>query len=239
VVTFGPGHGQLAARQTGPGLVHLVATAAGPLGGDHVEVCLRIGAGASLMVRSAAATLALPGRSGEPSVVDLVATVEDGGMLDLALEPCVVAAGAELHSTVSFRLAGTAAVFHRERVALGRWGEPAGTWRGSCRADRDDVPLLRHALAAGPGAPGWLPPHAHRAMLTELRLSGRTPDRAATQGGAVALPLSAGGLLLTAVASDLGAARRDAEGALAQLDPFGHLEARPPASPVPVGASGW
>jgi urease accessory protein len=204
-------HGQLAARETGPGTVHLVGAAAGPLGGDRVAIVIRVGPGASLVLRSAAGSVALPSRSHEVACVDLVATVEDGGHLDVALEPCVVAGGAMLYSSTTFHLAGAARLRHREQVALGRWGEPAGTWRGTCHADRDGVPLLRHVLWMGPGWPDWRPPHDHRALLTDHRLGWATPPYAATHGGAVALPLAAGGLLVTATSSTLAAARRDAD----------------------------
>jgi urease accessory protein len=213
------GHGQLAARETGPGTVHLVATAAGPLGGDRVEVAIRVYAGASLSVRSAAASVALPGPSDAVAVVDLVATVEDGGELEVSLEPSVVVARAVLWSSATFHLAGTARVRHREQVVVGRWGEPAGTWRGTFHADRDGVPLLRHAICLGPGSPDWVAPHDYRALLAEHWLGGPTPEYAATRGDAVAMPLAGGGLLVTAVASELAAARRDAGRALAAADP--------------------
>src|SRR5688572_3162363 len=57
--------GQLAVRRTGPSMVHLVATAFGPLGGDDVDVSLVVEEGAALTVRSVAAAIALPAR-GEP-----------------------------------------------------------------------------------------------------------------------------------------------------------------------------
>ena len=207
------GSGQLAARQTGRDTVHLVGTAAGPLGGDRVHIAITVHSGASLSVRSAAASVVLPGLTDAVAVVALEATVEDGGELDVALEPTVVAAGAMLESSVTFHLAGAARVRHREEVTLGRWREPAGTWRGTCSADRSGMPLLRHTLCVGPGSPDWVAPHDHRALLTEHRLGGPTPQHAAaaTSGDAVAMPLAAGGLVVTAVASGLAMARHDAD----------------------------
>ena len=53
------GH-HFAARETGPGVVHLVGTAAGPLGGDDASIVVRLGPGARLTIRSAGATLSKP-----------------------------------------------------------------------------------------------------------------------------------------------------------------------------------
>src|SRR3954463_15563077 len=87
------GSGQLAVRRTGPGTVHLVATAFGPLGGDDGTIRLVGGGGARLWVGSVAAAVALPSRdAARPSVQRVAATV--AGELDLAPEPTVVAARA-------------------------------------------------------------------------------------------------------------------------------------------------
>ena len=53
--------GGLAARRTEADTVHLVAAAATPLGGDTISVRVVVEAGARLRVRSAAATMAMPG----------------------------------------------------------------------------------------------------------------------------------------------------------------------------------
>jgi urease accessory protein len=52
VVTAIRGGHHFAGRETGPGVVHLVGTAAGPLGGDDVEIDVRVGPGARLAVRT-------------------------------------------------------------------------------------------------------------------------------------------------------------------------------------------
>jgi urease accessory protein len=52
----------LVLRATPAGL-HLVGGAAGPLGGDELALDITVGAGACLVVRSAAATLAQPASS--------------------------------------------------------------------------------------------------------------------------------------------------------------------------------
>src|SRR5262245_2404397 len=52
--------GGLAVRRTGPDTVHLIGTAATPLGGDELDIEIVVAAGARLVVRSVAATIALP-----------------------------------------------------------------------------------------------------------------------------------------------------------------------------------
>ena len=55
--------GGIAARATEPNTVHLVSTAATPLGGDTIAVRVVVEPVRALRVRSAAATVTLPGRS--------------------------------------------------------------------------------------------------------------------------------------------------------------------------------
>ena len=55
--------GGVAARATEPDTVHLVSAAATPLGGDTIALRVIVEPGARLRVRSAAATVTLPGRS--------------------------------------------------------------------------------------------------------------------------------------------------------------------------------
>lgn len=197
--------GHFAVRQTAPGTVHLVGTAAGPLGGDEVVIGIDVGAGAHLRIRSSAATIVLPGRVDPVSRLRFDVRVAPGGRLDMALEPTVVCAGADHHVTTVVHLVDDAEATIREDVVLGRAGEAPGSWTGTVHIVRDGVPLLRHTIPAhvlgnGPGAP--------RALISEVR-TGTLADRAGTCGSAVILPLAAGGVLGTATGADLTTARRD------------------------------
>ena len=207
--------GHFAVRETAPGVVHLVGTAAGPLGGDEVEVRIRVGAGARLAVRSVAATLVYPARDVATSAVRVVAEVADGGHLDLAPEPTIVCAGADLTATTRVALAGSATLRLLEEVVLGRANEPPGRWRGRTVVTRDGVPLLSHTLRsdvlsdarrAGPVEPA-------RAVVTLLEVDAARSAAAAqprVRGNAVALPLAApGAILTTAFGRDLAAVRAD------------------------------
>ena len=121
----GPGRGgdDGAGPVAGPGAagarVHLVGTAAGPMGGDVVEVRLVVGPGACLEVAGVAATLVLPARTEPRSRLLLDVEVAAGGRLVCALPPVVVTGRAALEATTRVRLAGDAQVRLVEHVRLG------------------------------------------------------------------------------------------------------------------------
>ena len=191
-----------AARQTGPGVVHLVGTAAGPLGGDDVTIVVHVGPGARLAIRSAGATIVQPGGQVPDSVLRLLLTVEDGGWLDFACEPTVVCHRATHTAEAALELAGSGQLRLLEQVVLGRSNEPGGHWVGRTSLTRDGFPELRHTLRS----PG-LAADGTRVISTLLR-SGveATP---ATCGNAVAMGLAAGGLLVTATGTELLATQAD------------------------------
>jgi urease accessory protein len=203
--------GALAVRRTGPGTVHLVGTAAGPLGGDVVEIDLVVRAGARLELAGVAATIALPGPAGDVATWDVTADVADGATLRCAPQPLVVSRGARLRTTTRLALAPSAAAEVVEQVVLGRYGEDGGTWSGRLVADVGGVPAVRQTqssrlLCAGPRTPGEPVP---RALVSRLLLGAATTAGPTTSGNAVACPLAVGGTLLTAFGADLGAALRD------------------------------
>lgn len=133
--------------------VHLVGTAAGPMGGDVVEVRLTVGPGASLEVAGVAATLVLPAPAhvtdGAPARLLLDVDVAPGGLLVCALPAVVVTGLAALAATTRVRLAGEGQVRLVEHVRLGRHDEPGGHWRGRTDVTRDGVPLLRQTTTLG------------------------------------------------------------------------------------------
>ncbi|MEV6067060.1 urease accessory protein UreD [Nocardia sp. NPDC052001] len=194
--------GGLAARLTGPDTVHLIGTAATPLGGDEVDIRITVGAGARLSVRSVAATIALPGRATPKSFAHWHVEVAAGGELDFDPEPTVVAGGAEHETLSTVRLEDGARLRLRERVQVGRIGEDHGYWSGELNADIGDVPLLRHRLDLGADActdDALSGPRALESILTY-------PDERPAEFTGVAaalLPLAAGGTLFTRTATFL------------------------------------
>ncbi|MGX1809641.1 urease accessory protein UreD [Nocardia sp. NPDC055321] len=191
--------GGLAARHTGPETVHLIGTAATPLGGDELDISIVVGPGARLAVRSVAATIALPGLRTLTSVAHWRFEVGAGGELDVDPEPTVVAGGARHDTFTTVLLGENARLRLRERVQIGRIGEDHGYWSGELRADVGETPLLRHRLELGADAvteDALSGPRALESVLTY-------PDsRAAETAGpeSALLPLAAGGTLFTRTA---------------------------------------
>ncbi|TFV58546.1 UNVERIFIED_ORG: urease accessory protein [Bacillus sp. AZ43] len=200
--------GQLAVRRTGPSSVHLVATAFGPLGGDDARVSLVVEEGAALSVRSVAAAVALPSR-GDPLPSVQRITAEVAGVLDLRLEPTVVAAGAHHVAGLRAVLGPEGVLTATEQVLLGRSGEEPGRWTGTTRVERAGRPLLHTTVGLGPGEAAWLPPVAPRAYASTVHI-GNGEAAVATGEDAVRLPLP-GGWVTTAWGAQLHRVVRVAE----------------------------
>jgi urease accessory protein len=137
-----------------PGGVHLVGSSAGPLGGDRLELAVRVGPGAALTVRSAAATLAQPGPHSGDSRLALTAAVGAGGSLRWVPEPLVLVRGCDHRAALHLTVADGATVMWREGLVLGRHGEAGGSVHSRLRVDRGGRPLVRNDLVAGPHWPG-------------------------------------------------------------------------------------
>ncbi|MGV9611599.1 urease accessory protein UreD [Nocardia xishanensis] len=196
--------GGLAARRTGPDTVHLIGTAATPLGGDEIDVSVAVGPGARLTLRSVAATIALPGAATRMSFARWRFEVADGGELDVETEPTIVAGGADHRVVTTVLLAAGAHLRLRERVQVGRADEERGAWRGDLIADLANLPLLRHRLELGAHTATDDALAAPRALDSELVYP---DDRPVETFGLTAarLPLAAGGSLFTAVGPRLSA----------------------------------
>lgn len=128
-------------RPTGPGRVHLIQAAAGPVGGDELGLDITV-AGTEVAVRSAAATVAHPGPGGAAAYWSVTATVDAGGTLHWWPEPTVVCAAADYRVRLNVDLTEGARLVLRELVVLGRAGEVGGRYRGRLTVRVDGVPLL-------------------------------------------------------------------------------------------------
>ncbi|MCV7179216.1 urease accessory protein UreD [Mycolicibacterium sphagni] len=182
--------GALAARQTEPDTVHLVSAAATPLGGDTIAIRLIVEPGARLRLRSAAATVALPGAGTTQSWACW--HIEAAGELDVDPEPTIVAATARHFSELRVHLAESGRLRIRERVQIGRTDEREGFWSGALHADVAGAPLLRHRVELGQGAVADDALGTPLACVSELRY----PEPAADAAG-ITLALAAGGSLST------------------------------------------
>ncbi|MER6318122.1 urease accessory protein UreD [Streptomyces sp. NPDC001581] len=208
------GEGPLALRRTrGSGAearVMLVGAMSAPLGGDHLTVEAAAGPGARLALASAAATMALPGRGGEPARYDVRLTLEDGASVRWLPEPLVSVRGSELRVRTRVALAPTARLLLREEQVLGRAGEDPGLLSSRLTVTRGGRPLLDQELGCGPGAPGgWDGPAGlagHRALGQLIVVDpdfAEDPPAARVLGEcAVVTPLAGPAVLVTALAAD-------------------------------------
>ncbi|MHA3021398.1 urease accessory protein UreD [Mycobacterium sp. BMJ-28] len=182
--------GGLAARRTAADTVHLVSAAATPLGGDTIRVRVVVEPGARLRVRSAAATMAMPGTVTMESQAGW--ELEVAGLLDLDPQPTIVAGQARHVNTTRLRLSGHGRARLRERVQIGRSDERQGFWSGSLHADVDGAPLLRHRVELGAGSVTDDELGTPLACISELRY----PEVAFDAAGTL-LELASGGCLAT------------------------------------------
>ena len=187
-------YGAIQARCTAPDTVHLVSAAATPLGGDTLNIRLIVEPDARLKLRSAAAALVLPGPHTATSQARW--EIDVCGILDVDLEPTVIAAAARHWSSAFVRLHGEGQLRFRERVQIGRNGEHAGFWSGSMRADRQGRPMLRHRMELGAGSVADDEIAEPRAMITELHYPATTFTDS-FEAGSTVMGLAAGGTLST------------------------------------------
>lgn len=212
------GQGQLVARQTGEGRVHLVGQAAGPLNGDELDVRIEVGAGARLHVASAAATIALPSdRIGAVSRIRITATVGEGAELLWMPDPLVVATGAVVKVSTLLQVAATARLSYAEAIVLGRHGEAGGSVRSGLRVERDGALELAQTLDS---TILDRPDRAERVVVSMLQVRSEPwPVPAAVGAAAVALQPAPGVLLASATGSQYESART----ALAAVVDLAHL----------------
>nr|WP_090342483.1 urease accessory protein UreD [Mycolicibacterium malmesburyense]CRL72890.1 urease accessory protein UreH [Mycolicibacterium malmesburyense] len=182
--------GGVAARLTEPDTVHLVSAAATPLGGDVLHFRVVVEPGARLRIRTAAATMTLPGAKTPDS--HAIWDLDVAGELDLDPEPTVVAAASRHHTSIRLGVGAHGRVRLRERVQIGRSGERQGFWSGSLHADVEGAPLLRHRIELGRGSVADDEIGAPRASISELTYPDVESDATGT-----ALALAAGGCLTT------------------------------------------
>ncbi|MFI9209697.1 urease accessory protein UreD [Streptomyces sp. NPDC053253] len=224
--------GPLALRRTraaaGWTRVTVVGAMSAPLGGDRLAIETDVRDGARLLVDSAAATLALPGRSAEPAVYDLRIAVGEDGVLRWLPEQLVSAHGSDLRMRTTVELAPTARLVLREEQILGRHGEQPGTLVTRLTVHRAGRPLLDQELAYGPGAPGGWDGGAvlggHRAtgqlLVVDPDFTDKPVESRLLGEGAVIAPLAGPAALVTAVAPDALALRRLLDAALSELAPL-------------------
>lgn len=161
-------HGQIVLRPTRPkgdepwahrsasaARVSIAAGSAGPLGGDRLALDVHVGPGAVLVLNEISATLALPGTSGEQSVITYTVRVDEGATLIWLPEPVIAARDCDHRQDIHIDLASDARLFLRESLITGRHGEESGNIQQHVRVVRDGEPVYDQNLRLGSRFPGW------------------------------------------------------------------------------------
>jgi len=196
--------GPIALRAT-PAGVFLVGAAAGPVGGDDLGLDIEVGPGTTLVLRSAAGALLLPGPHGGTSTLRIRARVGAGARLDYCPQPAVAAAGCDHYATAAVELHPDSTLRWREVIVLGRHGELAGRCVSRLDVTMAGVPLYRGEITVGrPDTDG------SSAVLDGARAVGsvlladaaRAQPAPVAQDGLAILPLAAPGTAICAVAAD-------------------------------------
>lgn len=182
-------------------VVHLVNSAASPLGGDELTLTVRVGPHACLTLTGIAATVALPGPHGEPSRTIVHMELSEGARVAYLPEPTVITRRARHTSVLVVHLAEDAHLHTRETIVLGRDGERPGELTSTVRVTRGGRPVLRQTLAATQEVL-----LGKRVLVTELS----TADDRETASGAwwSRTRLAEGGTLTTSLADDAVTAAR-------------------------------
>jgi urease accessory protein len=193
----------------GEPVVHLVNSAASPLGGDELTLTVCVGPGACLTLAGIAATVALPGPHGEKSHTTVHIELGEGATVAYLPQPTVVTRRARHESLLTVTLAEDARLHTRETVVLGRAGETAGELTTALHVTRRGRPVLRQSLTVTSETL-----MGRRVLATEL-WTNDTRDTASGEWWS-RTRLAAGGTLTTALADDavtashqLDAARHD------------------------------
>ena len=210
----------------GTAWVSRAAGAAGPLGGDDLELHVDIGPGAALVLNDVSASLALPGAHGAESTFRVRISVAAGATLVWLPRPLIAGSGCNHRASSTIDLARGARLLVREELLLGRYGEEPGNLRQRLRVCLAGRALYDQELAAGPMAAGWAGPavtggrRAVGCLLVvdpawERSAVARLEPHATTDSAL--LTLAGPGVAISAVARDAPALRRLLDGSLAEL----------------------
>lgn len=245
-LTVGPdeGHGVQVHEMTGrapiawrrtPDAVYMVGTAASPVGHDDVTVSVRVLAGGSLTLRSAAASVLWSGTDTRQRV-DV--TVEAEAELVWAPEPLIATAGCSHRQSVCVELHPTSRLRWRDLLVLGRHGERPGRIESLLRVTVAGAPLLHHVVEAGGVHAGCDGPAVlgSTRVLGQLVVAGAGVQSASSNAGTIGQsgqpdtaatwsvsPLSGPGVLATVTAGGMSAA----ESALAEAARLIESDCRP------------
>lgn len=189
-----------------PLVVHLVGAAAGPIGGDRMDSDIEIGAGATLAVRSVAASVVQPGpHPHQPSQAITRVRVGSHAHLDWWPQPTVSVSGSDHTMTTTIELQGSSTLRWVDVVVAGRSEEPGGTLTLHHRTTVEGVPLVHHTLRID-GSDRSRCAHRGRVLVSVLTVdqaSATAPDSQVTSTARVVrCPLSPGFTVWSGVGDD-------------------------------------
>lgn len=211
---------------TGEARVAVTGGAAGPVGGDAYRIDVDVGANSTLVFGDVSPTLLLPGPDDATSSYAITVNVAEHATLIWLGEPLIAASGCNHIHDIRAVLHPSARLMMRDELLLGRHGEACGDFHQRITVARGDATVHRQDLVVGPNAVGY----DGAAVLDRSRAVGsvltvdpawtQTPPRRCTVSpGAAVLPLAGPAALVTVVADDNLALRRDLHAGLSQLGP--------------------
>lgn len=243
-------HGQIVLRPTQPtgfepwahrsttaARVSISAGTAGPLGGDRLTLDVHVGPGSTLVLNEISATLALPGTSGEQSIITYTVRVDEGATLIWLPEPVIAARDCDHRQDIRVDLAADARFFLRESLITGRHGEEPGNIQQHVRVVRDGEPVYDQNLRLGSRFAGWDSPSVTDRSRSVGSIVVVDPGSTLGAGRAdlidhdtVSLGLADDVVQVTAVAADSLTLARSLDEALRRLGPP-WSPGRPPPAP--------
>jgi urease accessory protein len=144
-----------AIRRSG-GRYIVVGSAAAPVGGDELSLCIDVVDGATAHVTTAAATMLWPAPTGMvASTLTTTLNVGANSCLVWSPEPSVSVVGSQHVAHTSVFLASGASCMIVEEIALGRHAELPGSVDAVLRVERDGAVLVHHGELYGIGSGGW------------------------------------------------------------------------------------
>lgn len=213
------------------GRILVAASAAGPLGGDDLELAIDVEPDTDADVGSVGAAMVLPGTTGATSSSRTSVAVGARSHVRWWPEPTISVSGSDHDLRTTIRLDTDATCTIVEEVALGRSDEPAGLLRASLRVERDGRVVVHHAESFGPsvaGAASVVSVGRSRHVLTAVlvgddarglgseTLVPRRPGHSATFAARLAVEVDAAAIL---VAADDRPAALDAAARLGLVHP--------------------
>ena len=196
--------------------LRLVGTAAGPLAGDDLSICLELRPGARATLRATGASVAQGRDHGDAARLSIRADLAAGA--DLVADPgaLIVCRGSRVDVRLYLALGAGAAVEWRELIVLGRTGEPPG--QASLRWDvtRLGRPVLRQFVNLDPALGAGLT--AGRRVLACALIAGPAlaPRTVVASAVAVAQRVDDHTLLVTVLDDDAARAARQLDDLCAQ-----------------------